>query len=51
LWLVWRDGYPAFGGDCGDLQSWLSLLQGQGSTLVRANPSFYEFENLTRYPT
>lgn len=51
LWLVWRDGYPGFGGDCGYLQSWLSLLRSSsGVTLVHANGStYYEFENLTRY--
>lgn len=51
LWLVWRNGYAPFGGDCGDLASWFSLRQGQGTTVVRANPSFlYEHENLVRYP-
>jgi mannosyltransferase len=51
IWLVWRDGYPGLGGDCGYLQSWLSLLRpSAGVTLVHANSSFYyEFENLTRY--
>ena len=51
LWLVWRNGYSPFGGDCGQLASWLSLLQGQGTTLVGADPSYlYEYENLVRYP-
>ncbi|MDA8063545.1 MAG: glycosyltransferase family 39 protein [Actinomycetota bacterium] len=51
LWLVWRNGYAPFGGDCGDLASWFSLRLGQGTTVVRANPSFlYEHENLVRYP-
>lgn len=52
LWLVWRDGYPGFGGDCGYLQSWLSLLRqpATGVTLVYANGgTYYEYENLTRY--
>ncbi len=51
LWLVWRNGYAPFGSDCGDLASWFSLTQGQGTTVVKANPSFlYEHENLVRYP-
>ena len=50
VWLVWRDGYPAFAGDCGYLKSWLDLLRDPGVPLVHANGStYYEFENLTRY--
>ena len=50
LWLVWRDGYPGFGGDCGYLKSWIDLLRSPGVTLVHNNGArFYEFENLTRY--
>ncbi len=50
LWLVWRDGYPGFGGDCGYLKSWMDLLRNPGVTLVHNNGArFYEFENLTRY--
>jgi mannosyltransferase len=51
LWLVWRDGYPGFGGDCGYLQSWLGLLRpATGVNLVGANGRvYYEFENLTRF--
>lgn len=50
LWLVWRDGYPGLGGDCGFLKSWLDFPRDQGVTLVHANgQTFYEFENLTRY--
>jgi hypothetical protein len=50
VWLVWRDGYPGLGGDCGYLRSWLDLFRGAGVTLVRQNSnSFYEYENLTRY--
>jgi hypothetical protein len=50
VWLVWRDGYPGLGGDCGYLRSWLDLFRGAGVTLVRQNiNSFYEYENLTRY--
>lgn len=50
IWLVWRDGYPGLGGDCGYLQSWLDLLRQPGVTLVHANGgAYYEYENLTRY--
>ncbi|HET9077468.1 MAG TPA: glycosyltransferase family 39 protein [Acidimicrobiales bacterium] len=50
LWLVWRDGYPGLGGDCGYLKSWMDLLRNPGVTLVRNNGArFYEYENLTRY--
>jgi uncharacterized membrane protein len=51
LWLVWRDGYPGLGGDCGFLQSWLDLLRPMGTTLVHQNGSYYEYENLVRYPS
>jgi hypothetical protein len=52
LWLVWRDGYPGLRGDCGFLKSWLDLLRPPGTTLVyqRGN-SYFEFENLVRYPS
>jgi len=50
LWLVWRDGYPGFGGDCGYLKSWLDFPNNQGVQLVHASGSrYYEYENLTRY--
>lgn len=50
LWLVWRDGYPGFGGDCGYLKSWLDFPNNQGVQLVHANGNkYYEYENLTRY--
>ncbi len=28
VWLVWRDGYPGLGGDCGYIKSWLDLDRG-----------------------
>lgn len=50
LWLVWRDGYPGLGGDCGYLKSWFDLLRAPGPTVVRQNGSvYYEYENLIRY--
>lgn len=50
LWLVWRDGYPGLGGDCGYLKSWLDLLHTPGPTVVHQNGSvYYEYENLVRY--
>ncbi|MCU4186498.1 glycosyltransferase family 39 protein [Acidiferrimicrobium sp. IK] len=52
LWLVYRDGYPGLGGDCGQLRSWLNLLRPTGEQVVAANGhQFYEFENLVRYPS
>ena len=52
LWLVWRDGYPGLGGDCGYLKSWLDLLRPTGATLVHQNGGHYfEYENLVRYST
>ena len=51
LFLVWSDGYPGLAGSCGTLQSWLTLLLGQGAIMVHQNRSFYENENLTRYPS
>jgi hypothetical protein len=50
LWLVWRDGYPGLGTDCGSLRSWFDLLRTPGPVVVRQNGSvFYEYENLVRY--
>jgi hypothetical protein len=49
LWLVWKDGYPGLGGDCGYLRSWLDMLRGPGTTAVSANGNFNESENLVRY--
>jgi len=51
IWLVWQNGYPGFGGDCGELANWLSLLKGQGTTVLTPTPGTYETENLTKYPT
>lgn len=50
VWLVWRDGYPGVGGDCGYLKGWLDLFRQSGVTLVHADSAtYYEYENLTRY--
>ena len=50
LWLVWRDGYPGLGGDCGYLKSWLDLLRPPGATLVHQHANgYFEYENLVRY--
>ncbi len=49
VWLVWKDGYPGLGGDCGYLKSWLDMLRGPGTTAVTANGNYYENENLVRY--
>jgi hypothetical protein len=50
LWLVWSDGYPGLGGDCGYLKNWLDLLHTPGATLVQSNSrTYYEHENLVRY--
>ena len=52
LWLVWRDGYPGLGGACGNLKSWLDLLRPTGATLLHQNGgTYYEYENLVRYPS
>jgi len=52
LWLVWRDGYPGLGGDCGYLRSWLDMLRPTGQVLVKQSSSaYYEYENLVRYPS
>jgi hypothetical protein len=49
LWLVYRDGYPGLGGDCGYLYSWFNLLRPPGETVVTANGNYYEYENLVRF--
>lgn len=52
LWLVYRDGYPGFGGDCGQLRAWLDLLRPTGAQAVFANGGhYYEYESLVRYPS
>jgi mannosyltransferase len=51
LWLVYNDGYPGLGSDCGQLRSWLDLLRPTGVTTVAANSTYYESENLVRYPS
>lgn len=49
LWLVWRDGYTGLGGDCGELNTWLTMKLGAGYTVVKADSSYYEYENLVRF--
>lgn len=50
LWLVWRDGYPGLGGDCGSLKNWFDLLRTPGPKVVTQDGSvYYEYENLVRY--
>lgn len=50
LWLVGRNGYPGFSGDCGALQSWFNFRLSPGETVVTANQKkYYEYENLVRY--
>jgi mannosyltransferase len=51
LWLVWRNGYQGFGSSCGNLESWLQLLSPGGQTLITQDNSYYEYENLTKFPT
>lgn len=47
LWLVWRNGYHGFGGSCGSLATWLGWYLPGGQTVVPAEKSYYEYENLT----
>jgi hypothetical protein len=51
LWLVWRNGYQGFGDSCGNLASWLQMLSPDSQTLITADSTYYEYENLTKYPT
>jgi mannosyltransferase len=51
LWLVWRNGYQGFGSSCGNLASWLQMLSPGGQTLITEDNSYYEYENLTKFPT
>jgi len=51
LWLVWRDGYRGFGGDCGYLDSWLQMKLPGGYTMINASSRYYEYENLVRFPS
>jgi hypothetical protein len=50
LWMVWRDGYPGLGRDCGFLKKWFDLFRPNGVTVVQENGSvYYEYENLVRF--
>jgi mannosyltransferase len=49
LWLVWRNGYLGFGNRCGELDSWLQMYLPGGDTVVGAEPSYYEYENLVSF--
>ncbi len=51
LWLVWRNGYQGFGSSCGNLESWLQMLSPGGQTLITQDNTYYEYENLTKFPT
>lgn len=50
LWLVWRQGYQGFGNSCVNLASWLQMLSPGGQTLITQDNSYYEYENLTKFP-
>jgi len=51
LWLVWRNGYQGFGTSCGNLASWLEMLRPGGETVITADPTYYEYENLVKFPS
>jgi mannosyltransferase len=51
LWFVWRNGYDGLGGSCQALDNWFNLLKPGGTTVVGQNGSYYEFENLVRFPS
>jgi mannosyltransferase len=51
LWLVWRNGYQGFGTSCGNLASWLEMLRPGGETVLTADPTYYEYENLVKFPS
>ncbi len=51
LWLVWRNGYQGFGSSCGNLASWLQMLSPDSQTLITQDDTYYEYENLTKFPT
>jgi len=51
LFLVWRNGYKGFGGSCGSLASWLEWLIPGGETIIPANSTYYEYENLVEFPS
>ena len=51
LWLVWRNGYQGFGDSCANLASWLQMLSPDGQTLITEDSTYYEYENLTKFPT
>jgi mannosyltransferase len=51
LWLVWRNGYQGFGDSCGNLASWLQMLSPDSQTLITEDSTYYEYENLTKFPT
>ncbi len=51
LWLVWRNGYQGFGNSCGNLASWLQMLSPDSQTLITQDSNYYEYENLTKFPS
>ncbi len=51
LWLIWRNGYQGFGTSCGNLASWLEMLRPGGETVITADSSYYEYENLVKFPS
>jgi mannosyltransferase len=51
LWLVWRNGYQGFGSSCGDLASWLEMLRPGGEVVISPDPTYYEYENLVKFPS
>jgi mannosyltransferase len=52
LWVVEKDGYPAFGNACGTLVSWLNQAKPTAVTLIHQNSGeYYESENLLRFPS
>jgi mannosyltransferase len=51
LWLVWRNGYQGFGTSCANLASWLEMLRPGGETVLTADTTYYEYENLVKFPS
>jgi mannosyltransferase len=51
LWLVWRNGYQGFGTSCGNLANWLEMLRPGGETVITADSTYYEYENLVKFPS
>jgi mannosyltransferase len=50
IWYVWRDGYPTFGADCGNLYNWLAIFRPHTTEVVAPDPGrYYEYAGIDQF--